>query len=78
MPPSFSFLCICTAEWMWDTHSYARVSRRRLVIGNLDDFGVGTATHHMLSGIVLARISLTAAGTFEWPLSQVFGIHVAL
>lgn len=75
---SLSFLCICAAEWMWDTHSYARASRRRLIIGDLDHFGTGTATYHMLSRVVLARILLTAAGALEWLLSQMFAIHVAL
>lgn len=75
---SLLFLCICAAEWMWDTHSYARVSHRRLIIDNFDDFGAGTASSQMVSRIVPARISLAAAGTLEWPLPQVFGIHVAL
>lgn len=79
--PSLSGLllcCICTAEWIRDAHSYARVSRRRLIIGNLNDFGPRTATLQVLSRIILASIPLTAAGTPEWLLSHVFVVHVAL
>lgn len=52
--PSLSFFCIWTAECVWDAHGYARASRRRLIRGNADDLGTGTATDHMLSRIVLA------------------------
>lgn len=76
--PSLSLCRICTAEWVRHAHSYARVSRRRLILGNLDDFGPGTATLQVMSRIILARIPLTAAGTPEWLLSHVFAIHVAL
>lgn len=76
--PSLSFFCICTAEWMWHTHSNTRTSRRRLIINNLDDCGFRAATFNMLARIILARISLTAFAALKRLLPQVFAIHVAL
>ena len=52
--PGLSFRRVCTAESMWDTHSYARASCRRLIIDFLDNFGAGTATYHVLPRVISA------------------------